>query len=273
MRFLRPTGTLPLPMPVRVDPGVGLAKLREVTRFQTTRDEVISVRFILHGLAGKKPYSVLLITGEPGAAKTAHVVVIGGLVDPRSNLKGTSLGTKRDIYIAAATRGLVVLNNASDMSREIADALCTASEGGVDARRALYRDEDESSIYAEAPFIITSIANVVAPYGDLSDRTLRVDLAPMQRAERLSETDFQARFDAVAPIIMGGMLSALSTGLRRLPDLDVKDLPRLAEFATFATACGEAFGWGDRTFLDAFNEACGRMRTRFWAVILSPGLS
>ena len=50
------------------------------------------------------------------------------------------------------------------------------------------------------------------------------------------------------------MLSALSEGLRRLPGLGVKDLPRLAEFATFATACETAF-WEEGTFLRAFNEA------------------
>ena len=254
VRFLRPTGTLPLPLPERVDPKVGLAKLREVTRFQTARDEIISVGFLLHSLAGKKPFAVLLITGEPGAAKTAHVIVIGGLVDPRSVLKGTALSTKRDIYIAASTRGLTVLNNVSEMSRDIADAVCTSSEGGVDARRALYTDEDESNIYAESPFVITSIFNVVAPYGDLSNRTVRVDLAPMPRSNRLSESDFQAKFDAVAPTILGGMLGALSVGLRRLPGLVVKDLPRLAEFATFAAACETAF-WDEGTFLKAFNEA------------------
>ena len=254
VRFLRPTGTLPLPMPERVDPKVGLAKLREVTRFQTARDEIISVGFVLHSLAGKKPFAVLLITGEPGASKTAHVIVIGGLVDPRSVLKGTALSTKRDVYIAASTRGLTVLNNVSEMSRDIADAVCTSSEGGVDARRALYTDEDESNIYAESPFVITSIFNVVAPYGDLSNRTVRVDLAPMPRGNRLSESDFQAKFDAVAPAILGGMLGALSVGLRRLPGLVVKDLPRLAEFATFASACETAF-WDEGTFLKAFNEA------------------
>jgi hypothetical protein len=255
VRFLRPTGTLPLPIPVRVHPTVALGKLKEVTRFQTTRDEILSVGFILHSIAGKKPYVVLLITGEPGAAKTAHVIVIGGLVDPRSVLKGTALTTKRDVYIAASTRGLTVLNNLSELSRELADAICTASEGGVDARRALYTDEDESNIYAASPFVITSIYNVANPYGDLSNRTVRVDLAAMPRAERLSESDFQRKFDEAAPAILGGMLSALSVGLRRLPDLVVKDLPRLAEFATFAIACETAFGWDEGTFLAAFNEA------------------
>ena len=186
VRFLRPSGTQPLPIPVRVSPKEWLARLKEVTRFQTERDEIISVGFILHSITGRKPYAVLLITGEPGAAKTAHVIVIGGLVDPRAGLKGTALNTKRDIYIAASTRGLVVLNNMSDLSRENADAICTGSEGGVDARRALYTDEYESSIYAAAPFVVTSVFNVAAPYGDLSNRTLRVDLAAMPRAERLS---------------------------------------------------------------------------------------
>ena len=254
VKFLRPLGTQPLPMPVRVSPKVALAKLEEVTRFQTPRDKVIVVGFILHCLGGKKPYAVLLIIGEPGASKTAHVIVIGSVVDPRATLKSGSSSTKRDLYISASTRALVIMNNVSSLSKEISDAGCTITEGGMEARRALFTDEEESGIYAEAPIIITAIRNVVEE-GDLADRALRVELAAVPKNERMSESKFQAKLDAVAPIIMGGMLSALSEGIRRMPTLDLKELPRLAEFAAFATACETAFGWDEGTFLKAFDEA------------------
>ena len=76
----------------------------------------------------------------------------------------------------------------------------------------------------------------------------------MPRDERFSENDFQAKLDAVAPVIMGAMLGALCIGLRRLPGLKLKELPRLAEFATFVSACETAF-WDEGDFLRAFDES------------------
>ena len=253
VKFIRVPGMLPLAEAVYRDPKEGLLKLREVTRFQTDRDEIVVVGFILHGMGGRAPYSVLAITGEPGSAKTALVLVIGRIMDPSSLLKGTALSTKRDLYIAGSTRAIVVLNNVSSLSKDISDAACTVTEGGVDRRRALYTDDEESSIHAEAPIIITSIEGVITE-GDLNDRTRRVELAPVPRDERFSENEFQAKLDAVAPVIMGAMLGALCVGLQRLPGLKLKDLPRLAEFATFVSACETAF-WNEGDFLRAFDES------------------
>ena len=254
VRFVRTPEMLPLPEAILPpDPKQGLLKLKEITRFQNERDCVLVVAFMLDALGGEGPYCVSIITGEPGAAKTSLAKVIATLVDPRTNFLLSAPKNKRTVYIAASRRGLVVFNNLSSLEPAISDALCTVTEGGVDSDRALYTDDDEFSIYAKAPVILIAIGNVVAK-GDLADRTLKTELAAVPRSERLTEKEFEAKLEEAAPIILGALLCALSVGLRRYDDLDIRDLPRMASFAKFAASCETAF-WPAGTFAKAFAES------------------
>ena len=254
VRFLRPAGMLPLREAVFVDPKEGLRRLTELTLFRNERDSVLSTGFMLDALGGEGPYSVLLIIGEGGAAKSTLAKIIVALVDPRLLPLLNAPASKRDLYINASTRALVAYNNLSYLDKSISDGLCTATEGGAEARRALYSDDDESSIHAKAPFILVAIDNVVTR-GDLASRTLKTDLAAFPPGvERLPDLEFWAKFDEAAPVILGALLQALSVGLRRYDGLDQKGLPRLAAFAKFVIACETAF-WNEGTFAKAFAES------------------
>ena len=254
VRFLRPAGMLPLPEAVFVDPKEGLRRLKELTLFRNERDLVLSVGFMLDALGGEGPYSVLLIIGEGGAAKSTLAKIIVALVDPRLLPLLNAPASKRDLYINASTRALVAYNNLSYLDKNISDGLCTATEGGAESRRALFTDDDESSIHAKAPFILVAIDNVVTR-GDLASRTLKTDLAAFPPGvERLTDLEFWAKFDEAAPVILGALLQALSEGLRRYDSLDQKGLPRLAAFAKFVIACETAF-WDAGTFAKAFAES------------------
>ncbi len=253
VRFLRSAGTLPLPEAVFVDPKEGLHRLKELTLFRDERDLVLSTGFMLDALGGEGPYSVLLIIGEGGAAKSTLARMIVALVDPRLLPLLNAPASKRDLYINASTRALVAYNNLSYLEKNISDGLCTATEGGAESWRALFTDEDESSIPAKAPFILVAIDNVVTR-GDLASRTLKTDLAAFPSGiERLTDLEFWKKFDEAAPVIFGALLQALSEGLRRYDSLDRKGLPRLAAFAKFVIACETAF-WDAGTFAKAFAE-------------------
>jgi hypothetical protein len=253
VRFIRVPGMLALPEAIPVDPKEGLLKLKSVTRFQTERDGVLVVGFALDALGGEGPYCVLVISGEAGSAKSTLAKLIGFLVDPRIHFLLTAPKNKRDVFINASNRAAVAFNNLSTLEPAISDAICTATEGGVDSQRALYTDGDESSICAQTPFILVSVGNVVTR-GDLADRTLKTELAAIPPSERITEPEFWAKFEQAAPTILGALLGGLSEGLRRYDDLDRDDLPRMATFAKFVTACETAF-WPEGTFATAFAES------------------
>jgi hypothetical protein len=253
VRFIRVPGMLALPEAIPVDPKQGLLKLKSVTRFQSERDGVLVVGFALDALGGEGPYCVLVITGEAGSAKSTLAKLIGFLVDPRIHFLLTAPKNKRDVFINASNLAAAAFNNLSTLEPAISDAICTATEGGVDSQRALYTDGDESSICAKTPFILVSVGNVVTR-GDLADRTLKTELAAIPPSERITEPEFWAKFEQAAPTILGALLGGLSEGLQRYDDLDRDDLPRMATFAKFVTACETAF-WPKGTFATAFAES------------------
>jgi hypothetical protein len=60
-----------------------------------------------------------------------------------------------------------------------------------------------------------------------------------------------AAFEADRPRILGALLDAVASGLKRLPEIALRKIPRMADFAIWATACETAF-WKEGTFMSAY---------------------
>jgi hypothetical protein len=78
-------------------------------------------------------------------------------------------------------------------------------------------------------------------------------LDPIPEERRRPEAELWAAFNAERPRILGALLDAVVVGLGRLPDTRLEKLPRMADFALWATACETAF-WPAGTFWSAY---CG----------------
>jgi hypothetical protein len=78
-------------------------------------------------------------------------------------------------------------------------------------------------------------------------------LEPIPEERRRPEAELWAAFEAERPSILGVLLDAMVQGLRRLPETRLDKLPRMADFALWATACETAL-WPAGTFWSAY---CG----------------
>ena len=88
---------------------------------------------------------------------------------------------------------------------------------------------------------------------DLADRAVFLTLEPIPEERRRPEAEFWAAFEAERPGILGVLLDAVVEGLRRLPETHLAKLPRMADFALWATACETAL-WPAGTFWASY---CG----------------
>jgi len=70
---------------------------------------------------------------------------------------------------------------------------------------------------------------------DLLDRCLLVALDRIDESLRLPESELWAKFDALAPALLGAVLDMVSTGLRNESQVTER-LPRMAQFAKFGVA-------------------------------------
>jgi hypothetical protein len=122
----------------------------------------------------------------------------------------------------------------------MSDALCRFASGGSFTVRQLYTDRDEVLFQAARPIILNGIEDVITR-PDLADRSIFLPLPHLAEERRRTEKEIWRDFETAQPRILGALLDAASYGLRALPEVRLEQLPRMADFALWATACEPVF--------------------------------
>jgi hypothetical protein len=239
----------PLPVPVA---GGSIETLRSFLNVQSDNDFVLVVAWALAALRNRGPYPILVLSGEQGSAKSTFSALLRALLDPNTAPLRALPREDRDLFIAATNGHVLAFDNVSGLPAWISDTLCRLATGGGFAVRQLYTDQDEVLFDAARPVVLNGIEEIVTR-PDLADRAVFLTLEPIPEERRRPEAELWAAFEAERPRILGVLLDAVVEGLKRLPDTRLEKLPRMADFALWATACETAL-WPARTFWLAY---CG----------------
>jgi hypothetical protein len=248
VRFKRSAGMLALPEPVH---GGSIDALRQLVNIRAESDFVLAVGWLLATLRGKGPYPVLAVEGEHGAAKSSAVEILRALVDPAKPMTRSQPRDDRDLSIAASNGYIVAIDNLSSLPAWISDAMCRLSTGSGYATRLLRTDSDELILDVARPVALNGIERL-AQRQDLADRAIVIELVKIPSTERKTKLEVMTRLEQARPAILGALLDGVAEGLRRLPSVKLDRLPRLADFATWVTACEQAF-WPEGTFMRAYD--------------------
>jgi hypothetical protein len=103
---------------------------------------------------------------------------------------------------------------------------------------------------AARPILLNGIEEVISR-PDLGDRAILLTLAPIGETQRRPESQLWREFEIARPRILGALLDAVVHGLRTLGRVHLDRLPRMADFAIWATACETAL-WPAGTFARAY---------------------
>ena len=249
VRFRRPAGMKPLATPVR---GGSVGDLRSFLNVQSEADFVLVVSWALACLRDRGPYPLLVLAGEQGSAKTMLGSILRSLLDPNTAPLRALPREDRDLFIAATNGHVLAFDNVSGLPEWISDTLCRLATGGGFAVRQLHTDQDEVLFSASRPVILNGIEDIMTR-PDLADRALLLTLEPISEKRRRSEAELWAAFEAERPRLLGVLLDAVVEGIKRLPYIHLERLPRMADFALWATACETAL-WPAGTFQSAYCE-------------------
>jgi hypothetical protein len=249
VRFRRAAGMQPLPVPVA---GGSIEILRSLLNVQSDNDFVLVIAWALAVLRNRGPYPVIVLSGEQGSAKSTFSAILRALLDPNTAPLRALPREDRDLFIAASNGHVLAFDNVSGLPGWISDTLCRLATGGGFAVRQLYTDQDEVLFDAARPVILNGIEEIVTR-PDLADRAVFLTLQPIAEEHRRPEQELWAAFNAERPRILGVLLDAVVVGLNRLPETRLEKLPRMADFALWATACETAL-WPAGTFWSAY---CG----------------
>jgi hypothetical protein len=212
VRFRRPAGMLPLPVPQQ---GGSIEALNSFLNLARRDDFVLIVAWLLAALRSGGPYPLLAISGEQGSAKTVLSKLLKALIDPNAAPVRSLSREERELMIAANNGYLLAFDNLSGLPVWLSDALCRLASGGSFAVRQLYTDDEEVLFEAARPILLNGIEEVVSR-PDLGDRAIFLTLAPIGEAQRRPENELWREFEIARPRMLGALLDAVVHGLRTL---------------------------------------------------------
>jgi DNA polymerase I-like protein with 3'-5' exonuclease and polymerase domains len=248
VRFQRRKGMLELPHPVK---GGKVDALRRFVNLKDDKDWVLLMAWLVQAFCPTGPYPVLIIQGEQGSAKSTLARMLRAIVDSSTTPVRTSPRNEHDLVIAASNSWVVAFDNLSGLPPWLSDALCRLSTGGGFGTRTLYENDEETLFDATRPVILNGITDV-ATRADLLDRAIILVLPTIPEEERRPESELWEEFEEALPEILGGLFDAVSAALRELPNVDLASLPRMADFAKWATAAESALGMELGEFMEAY---------------------
>ncbi len=249
--FLRPPGMLPLPDPQRSETSIAdlLAKVINVKADRP--DMLLLVGWLVAALRGRKPYPILAVSGEYGAAKTYMCRLARQIIDPNEADLSSIPKEARDLMIAALNSHIIGFDNLSFIPDWLSDKLCCLSTGAGFRTRALFTDKGETIFSAARPVVINGIADVIRR-GDLMDRTLPITLDAVLDTSRKTETDVNTAFEKARPAILAALASGVARALKS--PVILTSQPRMADFAATVESAAPAFNWKTNDFLTAYAE-------------------
>jgi hypothetical protein len=240
---------LPLPTPVM---GGTIDELRQLINV-SDEDWPLVLGWLVAALRPTGPYPALAFNGEQGSAKSTTCKTARRLIDPnKAELRSEPRGVD-DLLIMATNGHVVTLDNLSGVPVWLSDALCRLATGGGLSKRALFTDDDEIIFNVVRPIVANGIEELTTR-SDLLDRSLMVTLPTISEDRRKSEKEYWSEFDKIAPRALGALLTAVSTALRRVDDVRLEKLPRMADFALWVTAAEPALGLEDGEFMRAYTR-------------------
>jgi len=248
VKFRRPRGMLSLPAPTRHGHVEGLRGFANIPDEASWR---LLLAWLVQALRPRGPYPVLILQGEQGSAKSTVERMLRALVDPSTAPLRTTPRNERDLIIAATNSWCAAFDNISNLSPWLSDAFCRLSTGGGFSARELFTDSEEVLFDATRPVILNGITDV-ATRPDLLDRSLIVTLPPIPEEKRKPEAGLWREFEKARPAILGALFDAVSGALKAVEDVRLEGMPRMADFALWATAAEESLGWEAGAFMEAY---------------------
>ncbi|MCH8834120.1 MAG: hypothetical protein IIA81_07550, partial [Thaumarchaeota archaeon] len=133
--------------------------------------------------------------------------------------------------------------------------MCRAITGEGFRKRKLYTDDTEIIWNYKRKIIINGITPSL-DYPDFKDRSILYETIPVREDERISEEEFQARFNKLLPFVLDEIFTILSQALlmyRRIKK-EINTKQRMADFTVFGECISRMLKNPDFSFIKVYRE-------------------
>lgn len=230
-----------------------LSLFKKHFRFKQEHDRLLFIVYLVSCFIPDIPHPLLVFAGEKGAAKSTTMRMVRKIVDPaRSDLMSLP-SSDENLILSLANNYMSSFDNLDRITPDKSDLLCMASTGGAISKRTLYSDAEDTIISFKRCVTLNGI-NVVVSRPDLLDRSIILQLRRVPTDKRKTENEIWKDFDTDLPQLLGWCFITLSKAMGIYPNLVLKELPRMADFAKWGYAIAEAAGYSGQDFIDAYNK-------------------
>lgn len=248
VRFIRSAGMQPLPEPID---GGAIEELRPFVNVASDSDFRLLIGVIIGAFRPRGPHVVAAFSGEQGSAKTTLMRVLRLLIDPNKAPARAQPQSEDDLYVAAANAYMLSFDNVSYLRRALSDSLCRIATGAGFLKRRLYSDLEEVIVDVCRPVMLNGIPALVER-PDLMDRAVIFTLPRIESGKRQADRQFWSDFEGVRPRIFGAICNALSAGLKHQDDVELEEMPRMADLVIFMTAAERGYLGEEGAFHKAY---------------------
>lgn len=232
-------------------PGGNPRRLLEFTNLKDDAQALLLLAYVIACFIPDIPHPIPQLHGEQGSAKSTLFRLIRSLIDPSEVAVLSFPSDISELIQKISHHWVAYFDNVSHLSDWISDILCRASTGEGFTKRELYSDDDDV-IYSFRRCVGLNGVNIAAMKPDLLDRVLLFDLERVPRSKRREERELFHEFDQAKPAILGGLFDAIAKAISIYPSLNLKALPRMADFARWGAAAAVALDYSERDFLEAY---------------------
>lgn len=205
------------------------------------------------------PTPIMAIIGEQGSIKSTQSALIRMVVDPVGMKKEDNLShmpnSIDDLNIHFYHNYLPAFDNVSYISKEFSDVFCKAITGGGYPKRQLYSTDEEIILKFKRKFIMNGIS-INIDNGDLNERTIQYFTKMLPKSERKTDEQIQYEFNKIKTDLLGQIFITLQKALRIKDGVrsEIKELPRMADFAIWGESLSQALGNQKGTFIEQYQK-------------------
>jgi ABC-type dipeptide/oligopeptide/nickel transport system ATPase subunit len=254
--FRQSAATLPLPLPIEsttashesFDAFTELFGLGESVRPRT-------LAWIAAAVRPTGPYPMLVIRGPAGSGKSLLARALRAIVDPSAAPLRRLPPSDREVLQLAFQSWMLAFDPVHRVSSKIADALSAISSG--DTLEMAQPDSRQPRVFqVSRPILLVAPSDenerTWAPPRSFSNRTLAINLEPI--AAQRAEAALWSEFEALRPVLVAALADTVSTALRRIRDIDLKNVARFPDGAAWVAAAAPALGLTESIAANALTD-------------------
>ncbi|RQD68654.1 MAG: hypothetical protein D5S00_08460, partial [Tindallia sp. MSAO_Bac2] len=199
------------------------------------------------------PHPIAVIYGNRGSSKSTTLKLIRKLIDPANQDLMMLPDDREDLDLTLSRNHAPCFDNITQLKAWQSDMLCTASTGGGASRRKRFTDSDEIIRSYQCCPLLNGI-NLVSDRDDFLDRSILFRLKRIEPEKRKEESLILKEFEEDYPKILGWIFETLSKAKHEYTQVELGELPRMADFCRWGVAIARAMGEDGDQFLKIYKD-------------------